>query len=133
MAEALLAARLRGRSPPVEVRSAGLGALVGRPAEPLARALLEERGLDLSRHRARQLTEDLAEWADLILVMEPWHLRAVEGLSPSSRGRVQRLGRFGNFDVPDPFRRDRAAFELALSLIERGVDQLVEAFWARPR
>lgn len=119
MAEALLAAKLRERG--TVVRSAGIGALVGHPAEPLAAELLAERGLDLSHHRARQLNDRIVREADLILVMEMWQQKELEKIYPHSRGRVHRLGRWGDFEVPDPYKKPRPAFEAALALIEQGV------------
>jgi protein-tyrosine phosphatase len=59
MAESLLAQRLSGRSPDIWVGSAGLAALVGRPADPIAQTLMQERGLAISDHRARQITHDI--------------------------------------------------------------------------
>lgn len=131
MAEALLRARLAGR-PGARVESAGVAALVGRPASPEAQELMAERGLDLSAHRARQLTPELVRDFDLVLVMEEGHRRAVEAIAPAARGRVQRLGRFGGFDVADPYRAGRRAFETALSLIERGLGEFEERLWRTP-
>lgn len=130
MAEALLSHRMRllGRS--AAVSSAGLAALVGAPAEPLAISLVRERGLDLTSHRARQLTAPLIRAAELLLVMEKDQERAVEEIAPAARGRVHRLGRFGGFDVPDPFRQGREAFERALALIEQGLADFEKAFWS---
>jgi protein-tyrosine phosphatase len=129
MAEALLAARVAGRRPGVVVESAGLAALEGRPADPLAVALLAERGLDLSAHRARQLTPAMVAGADLLLVMETAQQRRLEALAVSARGRVHRLGRFGGFDVPDPYGGGREAFERALARIEMGLEALQRALW----
>jgi protein-tyrosine phosphatase len=129
MAEALLRARLHARNPDAVVESAGIAALVGKPADPIAVALMSERGLDLSAHRARQLTPELARRFELVLVMEAGHQREVEASVPALRGRVHRIGRFGEFDVPDPYRQPRAAFERALALIERGLDDFEKAFW----
>jgi protein-tyrosine phosphatase len=129
MAEVLLRARLQARKPDAVVESAGIAALVGKPADPIAAALMSERGLDLSGHRARQLTPELARRFELVLVMEAGHQREVEATIPALRGRVHRLGRFGDFDVPDPHRQPRAAFERALALIERGLDDFEKAFW----
>ncbi|HZZ86345.1 MAG TPA: low molecular weight protein-tyrosine-phosphatase [Anaeromyxobacteraceae bacterium] len=125
MAEALLRAHLaaHGRHE-ATVQSAGLAALVGRPADPVAQALMAARGLDLSQHRARQLTPALVTASDLVLVMDEEQQRAVEQLCPTARGRVQRLGRFGRFDVPDPYGGSQAQFEQALALIERGISEL---------
>jgi low molecular weight protein-tyrosine phosphatase len=129
MAEVLLAQRLTQRGVRATVESAGIAALVGRPAEPEAQVLMLERGLDLSAHRARQLTPELLRSFELVLVMEAWQQRAVEGILPSARGRVHRLGRRGDFDVPDPFRRGPVAFRSALAFIDRGLDELVATFW----
>lgn len=127
MSEALL----RQRAPGLQVSSAGIAALVGRPAEPMAVALLAERGLDLSAHRARQLTAAMVEEVELVLVMEKRHVADVEALTPAARGRVQLLGRFGRFEVADPYRRPRAAFENSLAQIERGLADYVNRFWSR--
>jgi protein-tyrosine phosphatase len=128
MAEGLLRARFarRGRG---AVESAGLAALVGRPADPLAVSLLAARGVDLSGHRARQVTPELLAGFDLVLVMDADQQRELEALSRAARGRVHRLGRFGGFDVPDPYREPREAFERALALIDRGLDDFERAFW----
>ncbi|MGZ2748860.1 low molecular weight protein-tyrosine-phosphatase [Burkholderia stagnalis] len=126
MAQALFSARLPG----VDVQSAGIGALVGHPADPHAVALMQERGLDLAAHRARQLPSWLGARADLILVMDREQKRHLDSRHPHLRGRVFRLGdgwpphggADPGFDIPDPYRGTRAAFEHSLRLIERGVD-----------
>lgn len=130
MGEALLRARFArlGRG---TVASAGLVALVGRPADPIAVELMRERGLDLSAHRARQLTPEMIANADLVLVMDAAQQQEVERLSRTSRGRVHRIGRFGDFDVEDPYRQPRAAFERALAQLERGLDDFERAMWSR--
>jgi protein-tyrosine phosphatase len=131
MAAALLARRLSARVPEARVESAGIAALVGQPADPAAVELMRQRGLDLSGHRARQLTEPLVMAADMVIVMEQGHVKAVEAAFPRSRGRVHRIGRWGGFDVPDPYRQTAAAFERALERIERGIDEFERAFWSR--
>src|SRR5688500_11611191 len=85
MAEALWA-KMGPQGPGVQVASAGIGALVGHPADPLALELMRERGLDLSAHRARQLTAQMINDFELILVMEAGHQRAVESMAPTARG-----------------------------------------------
>jgi protein-tyrosine phosphatase len=129
MAEVLLARRLREKGIASVVQSAGLGALVGAPADPIACALMAGRGLELGSHRARQITQEMIRGADLVLTMEAGQQRAVEELDASARGRVHRIGRIGRFDVPDPYRQGRAAFEQALALIERGLGELENVFW----
>lgn len=114
---ALLQQALLGKA----ISSAGVGALVGHPADPLSIELLAERSLDLSAHRARQLTPNLIRSADLILVMEAGHKKAVDAIDPSGRGKVYRWGEWGDFDIPDPYQRPREAFEEALVLLDRGL------------
>jgi protein-tyrosine phosphatase len=130
MASALVSPRLASYHPALHAESAGIEAMVGWPADPLAVSLLRERGVDISGHRARQLDADMATSFDLILVMDDEQQRAVEQICPPARGRVHRLGRFGGFDVPDPYRKPRAAFESSLALIERGIEDYVRAFWS---
>jgi len=128
MAEGLLRQRFarRGRG---QVESAGLAALVGHVADPFAQALLAERGIDIAKHRARQLTQALVTGVDLVIAMEDGHVREIEALVPGARGRVHRIGKFGGFDVPDPYGEPRAEFEKALALIDRGLDDFDQAFW----
>lgn len=130
MAEALLASRLASRGVKARVESAGVAAPEGEPAEPLAQVLLRERGLDISAHRARQLTGDLLAGFELVLVMDEWQKRAVEREHPEARGKVQLLGRFGKFEIPDPYGKPRAEFERVLALIERGIGEYERAFWS---
>ena len=129
MAEGLLAHRLEGRKLNAVVESAGIAARVGEPAHPMSQQLLRERGLDISSHRARQLTPSLASSFDLIFVMEQAQLEAVHGLVPSVGGKVHRLGEWGDFDVLDPNGPDKAAFQRTLTQIERGLDDLERAIF----
>ena len=125
MAEILLREALQ-EQPGITVESAGLGALVDWPAAKYAEELMAERGLDISAHRARQLTPDLIKQADLVLVMESAHKKAIEADDATARGKVARLGEWQDRDIDDPYRQPRAAFEAALVAIETGV-----ASWAR--
>ena len=119
MGEVLLAHALAERG--IRVSSAGLGALIGHPADPISCALMEEAGLSLADHRARQISSELVRQNDLILVMETDHRQHLLSKYPEARGKTYRLGEWGGFDIPDPYRRPRAAFESALRQIEQGV------------
>ena len=121
MAAALLGHNLARHNPAVEVQSAGLAAVVGYPADPLAQELLWERGIDLSDHRAQQLTAAMVMDADLVLAMETAQVKMVESMLPGARGRVHRLGKAGAFDVPDPYGRSRDSFVQALASIDQGL------------
>ena len=121
MAEALLRKGL-GADAGITVGSAGIGALVGFPAAEHAVELMRESGLDISEHRARQLDRDLIAAAELILVMESGHKRAIDAIDSTARGKVQRLCEWRNQDIDDPYQQSREAFDEALTLIRQGVE-----------
>jgi protein-tyrosine-phosphatase len=110
LAEALLLRTLKERGiEGVVVTSAGTGAWDGAPASEGAYLVGLERGLDLSGHRARLLTRELVEQADVILTMARHHRARVDELG--GEGRVFVLGEYAGRDgddaeVSDPFGGD---------------------------
>jgi protein-tyrosine phosphatase len=125
MAEAVLRNALRGQEE-ITVESAGLGALVDWPASGHAEALMRERGIDISAHRARQLTPELIHGADLILVMETGHKKAIEAEDATARGKVFRLGEWRDTEIEDPYQQSKAVFAKALASIDGCIDDWVE-------
>lgn len=117
MARVLLARRLPG----ARVRSAGTGALAGRPADPAAIDLMTEMGLDLRGHTALSLHLQLVRDAGLVLTMTAAQTRHITTRYPFARGRVYRLLEQEGADVVDPYRQDRETFRAALGQIVRGV------------
>ena len=120
MAEALLKDALK-KQQDIVVESAGLGALVDHPASEHAVALMQERGLDITEHRARQITPDMVHAADLVLVMEAGHKRAIDANETAARAKIFRLGEWQDKDIEDPYRQPRETFERALADIDKGV------------
>lgn len=97
----------------VEVTSAGTGAWDGAPVSEGAYLVGLERGLDLSGHRARLLTRELADQADLILTMARHHRARVDELGGG--GYVFVLGEFAGregdeAEVSDPFGGDLGVY-----------------------
>jgi protein-tyrosine phosphatase len=82
---------------------------------------MEERGIDISGHKARQLTPEMISDSDLILVMEKGHRRAIDSVEPAARGKIYRLCEWRDEDIPDPYGEPREKFVEVLELIERGV------------
>ena len=90
----------------VEVESAGIGAWEGAPASEGAYLVMLEDGLDLSAHRARLLTPELIESADVVLTMSRAHLGRVRELGAGSRAHLlgEFAGRGGDrAEIKDPF------------------------------
>jgi protein-tyrosine phosphatase len=115
----------------VEVESYGTGNWhVGRPMDERAAATLTAEGYDATRHRARQVTHDLAG-VDLVLAMDHANRDnlAALGVDPD------RLRMFRTFDaeartghddeVPDPY-YDDDGFADVLLMVERTSDRLVD-------
>ncbi len=118
MAEGLLRYRLAGRAEP-KTTSAGIGALVSHPADPIAVELMAARGIDISAHRGRQLDKPTLLAHGLVLVMERAHLYWISSRYPEARGRVFLLGHWRDGeDVVDPYRQERPVFEHALDQID---------------
>lgn len=114
MAEALLVRALQeaGLSG-IEVESAGIGASDGAPASEGAYLVLLEQGVDLSGHRARQLTKSLVDEADLILTMSRTHLGRVRELGGGARAHLlgEYAGREGEgAEVRDPYGSELDAY-----------------------
>jgi len=118
MAAALFAQRARDARHRLRVASAGIAAFVGHPPPGPVIALLEGRGVDVSRHKAQQLTGGLAHRHDLILVMDRAQQAFVEHHWPDLKGKVYRLGAWRDQDVDDPYGLTEECYEECLKRIE---------------
>jgi protein-tyrosine-phosphatase len=137
MAEAITAARLRKSGlGKLAVSSAGTSAFEGMQAASNAVKVLGEIGIDLSGHRARLLTREMVDEADLIVVMTEAHRSEVLDLAPGSAGKVIVLGELDSSkasrDIADPmgggedaYRRTRDEIQ---ELIPRLIEYLIEVF-----
>lgn len=121
MAEALLKQLLNSKNLDICVSSAGLAACENLQAAESAQALMKARNIDISLHRARQLTEEHIINSDLVLTMEIEHKREILKLYPYAHGKVFLIGEWGRFEIPDPYKRSKQDFEYALDLIDQGL------------
>lgn len=99
--------------------------MIGCPADPYAVSIMQEQGIDITGHRARQLTERMIGTAELILTMDAKQKHIIESNFSTARGKVRRLGEFGKFDIADPYRMGMESFRESYRLIEQGVNDLV--------
>ncbi len=109
--------------PEAEVRSAGVSTFPGTSASEGAIQAAAEQGLDLEGHRTAALSDELVEWADLVLAMSAHHLAAVQAhgghgksamLAAFAEGREGRDG----WSVPDPFGGDVEAYRDSFRILE---------------
>lgn len=120
--EYLLKDKLKAKSndSQVKVSSAGLTALVDKGAESTASSIALTNNIDMSPHKAKQLSSALIAENDLILVMEERHLTDLLGQYPQARGKTFLLGKWlDNTEVPDPYRQSHEAFEHVYQLLDK--------------
>ncbi len=106
--------------PGKNINSAGVGALVGHPADDSAALVARELGLSLEGHQGKQFNSELARHYDLILVMDKGNLERVSLIAPEARGKTMLLGHWlGEREIPDPYRKSLEAFESICQLIDQ--------------
>ncbi|ACT12344.1 MULTISPECIES: protein-tyrosine-phosphatase [Pectobacterium] len=119
---------LKQALPTKKIASAGLGALVGKPADETATDVANQHNLSLDGHEAQQLTSALCRQYDLILVMEKGHIDGVCRIAPEVRGKTMLFGRWLNQqEIADPYRKSREAFEFVYLQLEQSAQKWVQA------
>lgn len=119
MAEGLM----RELLPRHEIYSAGLCALDGATADPIAVEIMWQAGIDISAHRARNLSSWMMCEADLVFTMDHAQLQFVAQRYPAEAAKLARLGDSCAADIPDPYQQRLPAFMHAYCLIERAVQR----------
>ena len=120
-------ALLKRLVPECEVRSAGVQAVVGKTADEQAQNIAGKYGVEMENHIARQLDAAMCHEADLILVMESGHIRAVDKICPTVRGKVMLFGQWlSNKEIADPYRKSDEMFELVYQQIEAAAQKWAE-------
>jgi len=131
MAEGILRARWReaGRTGLV-VSSMGTHGLDHFPAEPLARQVCRENGVDIEAHRSRSLVGDELRTADLVLCMEPAQRRFVQTFFPWIKERIGLLAAWpekgrGDSVIADPMGADVSVFREVFGRIDNHLERIL--------
>ncbi|MFC0471703.1 low molecular weight protein arginine phosphatase [Halalkalibacter kiskunsagensis] len=127
LAEALLRNRA-GES--IQVKSAGVQAFPNSPASENTISVLAEKGID-ANHLSSPLTEDLLDWADVILTMTTSHKEMIKLFHPHVSEYLFTLKEFvdplaHNLDIDDPFGGPIEAYRQTAEQIERCLDDLTQ-------
>jgi len=101
-----------------EVASAGTIAITGAPASRTGIAVAAELGVDMTSHRAGDLTPSLIASADLIFGMAEEHVAAVLAIDPGAHVELLDPDRAA---VPDPYGGGRAEYRASYALIQRAL------------
>ena len=111
---------MRQLLPGKRITSAGIYGLEGSPADVSAQDVAGGMGSH-EGHRARKLTPQIMRESDLILVMEPAHLRFISDLAPEIRGKSLLLGNgWGRRTSPIPI----------VKVVKRSI--MFSVCWAKP-
>ena len=123
----------------VVVSSAGTSAWADAPASDGSLLVALEHGIDLSEHRARQLSPEIVAASDLILTMGPHHLDRAEALGGTRRSHLLTSftrGADSAWPISDPFGGDLGVYRVTfdeLSLeIGLALDRIVADTSHRP-
>lgn len=102
--------------PDLEADSAGMLAINGAPMTENAIAALELLDIRPRRHKAKAITQELVDEADLILAMETHHLDELNAIFPEAEDKTHTLkgyavnsdgfpGDGGEFNIYDPYKQ----------------------------
>ena len=130
MAEAYLKKRLAEEKLQIEVASAGTIAINGVSPSPETVKLIVKEGIDPNDYKSQELTEELVEWSDLTLVMEPMHKVKIINMVPGAEKKVRYLAAFNkdaeNVIIPDPIGRSLDFYKTSFNLIKQPIEELIK-------
>ncbi len=132
MAEGLLKSLLL-KSPihGMEIGSAGFIALPGNSASFHAVRVAQENSISLEEHRARPITAELIDNADLVLVMESHQGHELIADYPQASEKILLLRHFARYGsrergISDPYGRNLEAYRFCFEDIKECVESLHE-------
>ncbi|MCX7121189.1 MAG: low molecular weight phosphotyrosine protein phosphatase [Gammaproteobacteria bacterium] len=110
-----------------QINSAGIQAMEDCSADSYAQeVMLEKYGIDISPHRAKQLTENMLVQYDLVLTMDDAQRAFICKQFPFSFGKTHRLGQWTKKDISDPYRCDKRIFEERIERINECVNSWMD-------
>ena len=136
MAQGLMQALLkRAGIETIRVESAGVFAIDGMSPTRETQRVLQDVGVDCADHRARVLTTEMIQEADLIFVMEQFQADEILRRLSSAKGKVQLLKPYGlsqqdpmdNPNIPDPIGKPLEVYEVCFAEIREAVERVVKS------
>jgi protein-tyrosine-phosphatase len=114
------------------VRSAGLNAVPGRTAHPWALAAAKQFGIHLQEHRAKMLSREMVDQAEVIFVMDYQNQVQLLTRHPHAASKVYLLSCFagkgyGSAEIPDPYYLGEEATRQCYGTLNACISNLIES------
>lgn len=110
----------------VVIASAGVAAVPGCAASIEAVEVLQDRGLDISKHESQPLTDKLVRHADLIFTMTGGHRHAILRRWPEASSRTFTLRPDGG-DINDPIGGPKELYRECADQVERALRERMQS------
>src|SRR5205823_1015469 len=118
---------------PIEIRSAGLGAVEGNPSHPIAIRLAASRGVDLGSHAASPVDGESIAESDVVFVMDISQLVTMRRRFPEARHKtflMTCLADYTPLEVRDPVDGDDPIFQACFDHISQAVRPIADTLRA---
>jgi protein-tyrosine phosphatase len=117
----------------ITVTSAGLNAIPGRRAHPWAIAAARDLGIDLENHRARRLTDEIVDQADVIFAMDYQNQVQLFSRYARARNKIFMLGAYVGEDfhcleIRDPYYGNAAGTRDCYKILATCIQNVVRSF-----
>ena len=123
----------RGLKDKLQFDSAGLGNWhLGDPPDYRSIEIALANGIDLSKQRARQISQVDFQQFNLILAMDQQNLSNLQSMKPTNSkcelALILQYAGLGNDAIPDPYEGDEEDFEQVFNLIKRAGNRIIDKF-----
>lgn len=136
MAEKILQKKAAENQIDIQVKSAGVATFDGQPASTHARQVMKDYGMS-DDHQTQRISEQLIQWADLILTMTEGHKHFLTEAMPNDKDRIYTVKEYmyvleqqeppDNMDVEDPFGGNLEQYRRTAKELETLIDKLLQA------
>jgi protein-tyrosine-phosphatase len=125
----------------IQIFSAGIAAFPCAPVSDEAHSVLSGQGLDLSGHKARQLTEEMVNDADLILTMTAAQKQLLQDLFPDMAKKIFIVKEFAehsqdiedinkqeqfSYDIADPCGKSEAVYQQCAEELSQAIEGVIK-------
>ncbi|MBU0683311.1 MAG: low molecular weight protein arginine phosphatase [Candidatus Omnitrophota bacterium] len=130
MAEAYFEKRVVEEKLTIKIKSAGTFGIDGLSPTKETIKVLTDEGIDTDSLESNALTVEHILWADIILVMEPFHKDRILSMVPEAESKVWYLSRYDknaeNETIADPIGQTSEYYKRCFSSIKQPIEELIK-------